>query len=715
MKRLFLTFLSLLIGLQTLFAQSISQDALQLASYLQGDSLFVGVSGNDLQFTDYLRRYLPEESRELLTDAELRDYYIDNNPFIGPMLNRGGASSLPENLRLPGGGFNPASLRRFNVTTLADGFAQFLIEKARVELAMSLFRSFQRELDRRYELAVLFPETRRVLQTIDVNVNSFDSYVMTVRTAFRSDLSNGLNNVSNLLRSEPYADRFKSPVLHVMAIEGLPVAQLLISGEHPAAVLDRLSSAFAISEQPELAGIQHSLQLVNLISQSLWDNQAWIGREDMKHLLTGHSGRTFQIYLGLVFEQGRDLVFVRKAAYSLNNLGLSEILGGDVPRVVQSKLAGMRIDEPISLTGFDQAINEALGSNRLDADARERLIRAAQVQEEGIRSLREVLQAFLNEGRLDDLRGAVESFLYEARQVQQAFDDFREMTETAGYDDYFRLSRTAIDLLRSGLAFRNAFIGASADEEALQLLTMLDALSTLALSIEQKNYTTIVIGMTALLTEVIAPDFVDRFKGVVLRYGSLVAGLAEAETPDEVQMALEAAALPPGSATLKKQNVFSVALGAYVGGFFGSEFLRDPPGYDVQKTAGVTLPIGLSFSAGLSSRDRGAITLFLPLVDIGAFGAFRLSDRFAEDNYERLPAVQLKNIFAPGGYVAYDFPRAPISIGFGFQFGPNVREFRRELTQDGILIVRPESTGGYRWSGFLAMDLPLLNLYTKYR
>ena len=693
-------------------AQSIFQDALALSEHhlLENDSVLDDHSADTTapSYLDYLRKYIPGDGP---LDPRAIQRHYQNNPFLQPFVPVGGLSDNNAQKflgRLKGSIFPFGN----DFSVVADGFSQFLIERARVELAISLFRSLKKELDRRYELGVLFPQTQRLLQAIDSEIYNADAYVNAIRSAFRADLGSGLDNVETLLRSEPYERLFKSPVLRTLVIEAIPTTRHLVAGEHPAKALDRLSEALSLSDEPSIGPIRDGFRLANLVSQSLWDDTNWISGENLRQLLTGNKGRTFLIYLGLLFEQGRDISYVQQGAYFLNAAGLREILSGDVPDIVREKLTGMRMDEPMTLAGFNSMLDTVLEGAEIEDALRGDIVSAAQSQQEEITSLRAVLQSFLDENRVEELRTLVRDFLRQAGQVQHAFDDFRSISrnldQRAGFDDYFRVTQSLFRLLRAGYAFRNELFGVDAeDENAERFIRLVDTLSLVVLSIEQKNYSSIIVGIVALLSDVIEAETVNRFRGKILRYGSLVAGLAEAESAEEVHMSLEAATLPPGSASIKKLNSFSVALNGYIGGFYGSEFLRDPPGYNVERTTGVTIPIGLAFSFGLNKRDHGAITAFFPLVDIGAFGAFRLDD----DQTEKLPAVKLKNLFAPGGYLVYDFPRAPVSLGFGAQFGPNVREFR----QSGITIVRPESASGYRWSGFIAMDLPLVNLFTRFR
>ena len=696
-------------------AQSIYQDALILSSadYLPyEESVLDDYHGGDTSYLSYLSKYMPDAGDTFVSSDAIK-LHFKKNPFIGGFVETGGTSSLLAALPV-GSLIAPFEALGTDFSTVGDGLSQFLIQRTRTELAVSLFRSFKKELAAQPELQMLFPQTYQLLDAVDTEIYKLDAYVQAIRSAFRADLSSGLLNVERLMRSDLLENKFKSPAVRAMVTELLPAARNVIEGEHPALAIDQLSSSLSLRDEPVLRGFQQNLNLVNLVSQSLYDagRQRWLTADELRLLLRGNKGRTFRIYLGLLYERGRALNAIQQAMYILDPETFSAILDGELPAIVRERVASMKVDEPISLYGLNTILDQAAtGGAEID---RTEVLGAAQAQVQ--KSMQSVLEAFEKEGRLDSLRTVLEDFVFNLKGVDRAYSELKSIKDDpdqeAGFDDYFRVVQSTRGVIESGYAFKAALLGTPIeDHEVDRVLGYLDIMSRIGLSIQQKNYSTILIGVTALLTEAVLPQSIEAYRRKILRYGGLVAGLAEAESPEEVNLALEAAVLPPGSTSLKKLNSFTVSLGGYAGGFVGSEYLRDTPGWNPTLTTGLTMPVGLSFSLGLSRKDRGALTLFLPVIDVGAFGALRLDD----DVVERLPAVKLKNLFAPGASLVYDIRGAPVSVGFGFQLGPNVREFRREIGNDGVEIVRPAGTGAYRWSGFVAMDIPFFNLYTKYR
>ena len=99
-----------------------------------------------------------------------------------------------------------------------------------------------------------------------------------------------------------------------------------------------------------------------------------------------------------------------------------------------------------------------------------------------------------------------------------------------------------------------------------------------------------------------------------------------------------------------------------------------------------------------------SISLFIPVVDIGALASYR----FADDSSSVSSVVQLKNIISPGLYVYYGLGKCPVSIGLGAQMGPQLRTITaQDINVDKNIYVR--------FGISIAVDIPVLNFYTKSR
>ncbi len=230
-------------------------------------------------------------------------------------------------------------------------------------------------------------------------------------------------------------------------------------------------------------------------------------------------------------------------------------------------------------------------------------------------------------------------------------------------------------------------------------LQLIQNLNSLQFNLRREHYSAAVGNTLYALNALLGDEF--QGKEQFLKYGSFIAAIAEAESPQEVQNAIELFALPAGSAKAKKaKGRFTIALNAYTGFGGGAEYLRDEARPEAVASI-ITAPVGVSFNRGLGKKS-GSIGLFVPLLDVGAVTAYRFNDRNAED----LPELKWGNIVAPGLYLTYDTPgKWPVAFGFGAQRGPGLRKVR----DDGSLNI--SSVPAWRLGGFLTIDIPINYLH----
>ena len=171
----------------------------------------------------------------------------------------------------------------------------------------------------------------------------------------------------------------------------------------------------------------------------------------------------------------------------------------------------------------------------------------------------------------------------------------------------------------------------------------------------------------------------DETARVVATLGRLVtlgANLAEAETSEEFQAVLYAAADPVGSFATKRQPGTQLTVGAYVGGVVGTERKLVDDG-DWRGHFGLTLPIGLEWSAGLKT-DAGSplrsIGLFVAPVDLGGIASYRITDFSGDEGSLEYPEVGWRQLLAPSVYIVFGISDAlPLAIGAGIQYAPWAR------------------------------------------
>jgi len=318
---------------------------------------------------------------------------------------------------------------------------------------------------------------------------------------------------------------------------------------------------------------------------------------------------------------------------------------------------------------------------------------------------------------LDDIRlelnkyhSFIREFIYKATIVDSYIRELK--TKNPGdisYQDYHRYFSAAINL----------FEHISAIGQMLQLQFDLTAITNRVTNylrlvgdiyqdINAQNYSSAIFNSTILLDSLLADNF--KYRAQIIRYGSFMAAVVNAKDAAEVSAAIEAIALPSGSASIKRQTKTNIALNSYVGITSGAEYLDDLSQF--KWVAAVYAPLGVAFSWGQYTLDNisgrynecGAVTLFVSLIDIGAVTAYR----FEDPESEPLPEIKFQNIFAPGINVVYGFANSPISFGLGGQLGPALRKISGASAEIS-------SGVNYRIHAFLAVDIPIVNFYSNPR
>jgi len=229
-----------------------------------------------------------------------------------------------------------------------------------------------------------------------------------------------------------------------------------------------------------------------------------------------------------------------------------------------------------------------------------------------------------------------------------------------------------------------------------------------------KNYNAAIVSLQKYLDDIVAQGknpTLDTALQRFIKYVSFAANVVTAKSSDDVESAIEAVALPAESAVTQRNTHFSISVNAYAGAFAGWEWMPTLKTGATAGSAGVTAPVGFAFVWGNIGHNSSAktangksFTLFVPLIDLGAMAAFRLQN----DSANISSNVQLKNILAPGLYAYFGFGKCPISLGFGAQLGPQLRD----VTAKAINV----NKNYYIRYGFnLLVDIPLFNLFTNSR
>jgi hypothetical protein len=628
------------------------------------------------------------------------DTDLKANAFLASVIN---ISALIENSSDKGEAQSTSILSGIggvDVTTIADGFARFIVQRTKKELAIAFFDNFRKKLQEYPDLNGLFPQTAKLLQSIDAELYDYNNYIANLRAAFRSDLQ-GIDEQLPAL-----ADRHRDLLMQPETIgfniglrAGCYVSTSLKQDMHPGDLLagfpmDLLDTAISVDATAWMP-VKGSLQLLQLFSESLRESEAgrnsyWVGMEKLRQL--GSDKDLFKVYMGLVLQLAgqryEGVVFDNKTSFyaAMNSPALVKRVDNSYS-VFQSFRTfflgfGTRVGE----------LNTLIAS--INADASDS-VRAEQYLRY-FKASTQFLQYSVQVTRLPGLDG---------------LPALNKLPNTC--QPYFAMAEGACNL--ASAIVRKDYPGIvnhllSLYNNLLQLRTAPAAASSLSLA-----------SGAPVTTSVALPAVADaqsqKTAALLARYGSFMVNMIDAQSSADVAAAIESVALPAGSARVKRNTATNVAINAYCGLFWGREVIK---GYDADKVFskwnafGLTAPIGVSFSKGnallpwpLSRLPLGhwkgaSASWFLSLVDLGAVAAFR----FRDDGTEQVPTIKLKDIFSPGIFWSVGFPRTPISVNLGVQAGPNLRKVTAVANDfsDKIYV---------RYSMSFCVDLPLLNIVTK--
>lgn len=575
---------------------------------------------------------------------------IFENPFLTHYFDDASSASLGA---FAGSTSVAGTVAGINVTNFADGLARFLVARFREELSITFFEKFKQALQQSeyVDLRRLFPETYKLLLTIGEDIYRFNAFLSAMRETFIKDLSNLYTNFQSILQLDKYQQFFEQHIeLRTIMLNALYFINQYANGVHPGAVLASYEPDLVLHFrdtvlQSNIRNCVATLQLFSNSLQSLSPDHWWVPADSVRRLLQDQPGR--DLYFGLIYLQASN----KNIRFQSSN-----------------------------------------GTFRLDS-----ILAQAKRIDNTVTKFREYV------GRIMDNVQEINEYITALKNKPKAVIDF---------NDYYTLYMSAIDLLQHGLSFIDlplvdlgAVTEASIRRESIRWTMVTRSCGELYVDVRTQNYSSAIINTVSILDSVFKDTLNSNLRQNILRYGTFMANVATAQNSDEVKAAIEAIALPAGSASIKKKSRFNIALNAYVGGFYGNEFLANKAGSQWKHITGIAAPVGITVSRPLHFPFRdGSISAFVSLIDVGAFASYRLND----DSTANLPEVTLQNIFAPGLGLVYGIPKIPVSLGYTYQLGPALREINPEAATKSERMNK-------RWQFFIAVDIPLINFYTKSR
>ncbi|MEL6944868.1 MAG: hypothetical protein AAFO82_19600, partial [Bacteroidota bacterium] len=159
--------------------------------------------------------------------------------------------------------------------------------------------------------------------------------------------------------------------------------------------------------------------------------------------------------------------------------------------------------------------------------------------------------------------------------------------------------------------------------------------------------------------------------------------------------------------SVKRNSRANVSLNSYFGGGFYREQLNLDNLSKSERTSssvGLSVPVGVTGTIGGIGKDNWSLSLFVPILDLGIFTAYRIDQQNAGQTAD-LPDLNFSNLIAPGGFLIVNIPKSPFSISGGAQFGPQLRE----ATVNG----NAELTSAWPYGLTATIDVPIFNLFNR--
>ncbi len=617
-----------------------------------------------------------------------------------------------------------SSVGNLDVTNFADGLAKFIVDRTKQELNIAFFNKFKEALsDPKYvDLKTVFPETYEVLMVIDNQIYNYDDYLQAMRSAFDRDLSDLPTNLPSIIDNHgSYFDA--NPDLKVILQSSFYIAQQVQLKEHPGQMIenypvDEFMGRSSASGKPtginqNIASSFKTLQLISKSFKSKTDSDSlthyWASDTLIKKLF--NDDVAVKIYIGLLEQQAKNeaIVFEGKELWKIIDTSYALKRGYEEYknhfRTVSSKIRDIEneidalkaIDkDSLKIEKYHDIASKALDlmDHLVTVEKMPYFPENLKIKEKAgiyIYSARTASDIVIDVNRKQYASAIMKTvMLYDTIFHKEAVDSF-------SLNSFDQLHKTNLTQQIAHLQQKTSVKQPKKDRRKLQ-----KAQRKLENSDDYKHFKE--------WNDSIQKD-ISMISKSLLQYGTFMATMIDAKTSDDVEAAIEAAALPVGSARIKRESTFNIALNAYCGPYMGYErvFDLDPKWMSAKKSTinsyGLTAPVGISISYGgnyKGVKNHSSYSLFLSVIDVGAIASFRFND----STTEVLPTIQLKNILSPGIFFSYGIPTLPISVNAGWQMGPLLRKVDAEINENTY----SERYG--RVSISICVDIPIVNFYT---
>lgn len=612
-------------------------------------STYYGALGTVVSYDDLIKKI-----REINPDA----LKIDENKKEKPITPAQSLviNNLVQNTTLGASGGAGVSLpfeaRVINAAT------ELIIDRLQQELALTFFKNFQDNLNQDKMLKMLLPRTYEYLKVISEKTPLI---IPSLGAAWRGAFEQDIREIPWKF-AEYYHSRLSdtSSYSNCMRIfyRALETYKMIKSGQHPADIIHhfRLYVDEQLQNNPNnVSELQHTVRLLDHLSQNLLSGSGgWASRESLKLLEN---------------KQNRDLFLA--------------ILVKD--------------DELQNLTLLPLTVNnESVFHTRRNKSVYD-LFTLILKKEKEIRIL-------LNE--FQQLTASVENSITTIRNKQ-------DKGLTIPEEDYYGYVRTVFDAIKFGqklVYLRDMTSVEVNDQKKLfddRFVPIGESTGEMMVNIAKNNYGAALGNFLGIVSKIEDSEIPRRellpnaTKTKLIRYASFLMDVINAKDVEQTKSALQAAALPVGSYSLKRNSDFSMNVSAYPGLNFGWEQTKSEGAFGYEgKFVGVYAPIGIDLTIGC----KWSFSLFMGIIDLGTLVSYRISHT---DSVQSYPVVDFKQVFAPSIGFQLGIAGTPLTIGGTYQIAPHLRE----VNANNEAVNRERDALRYFFN--VSVDLNLFNLYTS--
>lgn len=723
-----------LVSAQSSLAQTAYYDALFCASVLESDVeelLSQGVSKGDAETLTTFQKFLknPFDPKSPLPDFERTRLIFHRQSAIADFASKTSGASPVMAAGLLAPLLNLSSMSGSQVDTALYGLTLFFADAFRREYLQTYLQTFDRTIGSVGELEVLFPTSYAKLRSFDPA--RYKDLGNELKLVFDDDLSHALPNLIHHIESAKDPSLFPGGknflFLNQITSEKIrkldefmyikltaDVGQKLIEGVHPGNIISYVANGYPGDELP--ANLKTGVAALNIIQDALRDTtsagstgqRVWLTSEKLGKLNTNLRKAYFTAILyrnnpaditnyfvlpGTPTNEIRDSLTTRFTTFDQHIKSKIYPIAALLSKIDDySKLKGkdlyteqnflplaemmgevMTTFLPVTLSPGQKAIYQGLVSNGLKIYNGVRVKNYANLPLHITNLFKPVVIELVKNHGDDIMKSHVGKVLdsFGTSQVDCNCSEFRKAVKNSykGNSVFVRYFKTQS---------QNLFTDCNSTAETLT----------------RKNFDDI---KTYFLTspEGSINHLFTSFTQRVDHLAAFTSGVVSAKTSEDVSTVIKQFAAPATTAIDKRQMPFSITLSGMPGLYLGMSrfvpeqlnetFPSEPNPYKF--VAGLSLPVGFDFSFSLASNQRvlpsGAtnkarapsLGFFIGLIDLGAMLNYRLAT-----NSTVLPVeVPWQSILSPGATLLFGFPNTPLTLGAGYQYGPQLRKFSKKM------------------------------------